>query len=1050
VVQAQGQDSVSLSHAAQERLHQHDVAGAVDLSRKALAAARREHPAGHEEIATSLWNLARMIESQGGYAEMKPLLRESLGIYEKTYGPDHVYVAEVLGALARAHAGTGDTPAAVSSMERALSILEKAKSEKHADYLVTLAAIHEAAGDYRRAQTAMERSIAVHAQRHGPDDPGLIDKVVRLGAYRYQLGDLRGALRHYARGLRLVEKRYGKDHIHSAMALQNMAVAYHELGDYVRAEQLYLKSLALKEKYVGDGHPDTAITLANIAQHYLSRGDPARARPYAERAVASYEAASPQSHGMAVALHRIGEVRDRLAEDAGAEQAHLRALAINEAIFPKDHVEVAGSLTHLTHFYLRHNQHAKALPLGERALAIFEVKLPPGNTRIASALELVAHARNDRTSLDLYRRVLAMREAAVGKNHPDVATSLVNIVLTLMEEGRRQEAIALQERNNAIREQHLVTLLGSGSDAQKQQTISNLTRDLDTTLTLHLDAPNDKRAARLAFTTLAQRKGRELDAVSAGYQNLRRSLSPDDHRLLDELSRTRAHIAAELGSAASSAATREKLSARAEELEARISARSAAFRRRQPVITFDTLRAAVPSDAAVVELVVYQPRAWNSPSWKCAPLHYAAYVLVRGKEPQGVDLGEAKPIDELVATLRRQLANPRADPRATAQALHRRVMAPLVPLLGSLRHVLVSPDGALNLVPFAALSDERGRYLVERYSFSYLTSVRDLIDGDAGERARGGTVVVADPDFGAIAAPGDTGARSGALGIAFDPLPASGQEASALALLLGKATTLRGTRATEEAIKRLRGPRILHIATHGFFLPEIDSDVANPCTRAAKLVRLEPTPQSDPMLASGLAFARANERGRAGRDGDDGVLTALEATSLDLSGTKLVVLSACQTGVGEVRNGQGVFGLRRALAIAGAETQVMSLWKVDDDATRDLMVHFYRGLRGGEARSEAMRKVQLAMLRRQSTAHPYYWSAFIVSGRDGPLGVEDRRSLGRPGEVAPSARGCACELTGAGDQPGALALVLCGAWLAALRHRRRRAARKASAAIQAA
>jgi hypothetical protein len=204
------------------------------------------------------------------------------------------------------------------------------------------------------------------------------------------------------------------------------------------------------------------------------------------------------------------------------------------------------------------------------------------------------------------------------------------------------------------------------------------------------------------------------------------------------------------------------------------------------------------------------------------------------------------------------------------------------------------------------------------------------------------------------------------------------------------------------------------------------------------------------MLASGLAFARANERGRAGRDGDDGVLTALEATSLDLSGTKLVVLSACQTGVGEVRNGQGVFGLRRALAIAGAETQVISLWKVDDDATRDLMVHFYRGLRGGEARSEAMRKVQLAMLRHEATAHPYYWSAFIVSGRDGPLGVEDRRSLGRPGEVAPSARGCACELTGAGDQPGALALVLCGAWLAALRHRRRRAARKASAAIQAA
>lgn len=133
----------------------------------------------------------------------------------------------------------------------------------------------------------------------------------------------------------------------------------------------------------------------------------------------------------------------------------------------------------------------------------------------------------------------------------------------------------------------------------------------------------------------------------------------------------------------------------------------------------------------------------------------------------------------------------------------------------------------------------------------------------------------------------------------------------------------------------------------------------------------------NPLLRSGLALAGANQ-GRSGDD--DGVLTALEASALDLWGTKLVVLSACDTGVGEVKNGDGVYGLRRALFLAGTESQLMSLWPVSDRSTRDLMIRYYEALVQDVGRGEALRRVQLQMLRSKVHSHPYYWASFILTG----------------------------------------------------------------------
>jgi CHAT domain-containing protein len=219
--------------------------------------------------------------------------------------------------------------------------------------------------------------------------------------------------------------------------------------------------------------------------------------------------------------------------------------------------------------------------------------------------------------------------------------------------------------------------------------------------------------------------------------------------------------------------------------------------------------------------------------------------------------------------------------------------------------------------------------------------------------------------------------------VKFLPLSGTAEEAKALSTIIRDVKVVVGAQATEESLKKVIGPRILHVATHGFFLPdEKEKPGQKQGSRQLQFTIGDSTKAApgidNPLLRSGLALAGANQR-QGGAD-EDGILTALEVAGLDLAGTELVVLSACETGLGDVRNGDGVYGLRRTLVIAGAKSQVMSLWQVSDAATRDLMVEYYKRLQAHEGAGEALRKVQLEMLQSSERSHPFYWASFIQSG----------------------------------------------------------------------
>ena len=307
----------------------------------------------------------------------------------------------------------------------------------------------------------------------------------------------------------------------------------------------------------------------------------------------------------------------------------------------------------------------------------------------------------------------------------------------------------------------------------------------------------------------------------------------------------------------------------------------------------------------------------------------------------------------------------------------------------------------------------QGHYLVERYAVTYLTSGRDLLRMQVARAGGSKPLVVADPSFGELATMEMASARRAAAPRSrrrsvttarnlsetyFAPLDGTAQEARTIQTLFPEANLLTGTRATESALKQIAAPRLLHIATHGFFLSEpgavANGSVAqvppsgnNARVQSVSTASVAPVTTrginanakiENPLLRSGLALTGANLRVSGAND--DGILTALEASGLNLWGTKLVVLSACDTGLGEVRNGEGVYGLRRAFVLAGAESLVMSLWPVSDYSTRNLMISYYKNLKLGMGRGAALRQVQLDLLKSNRQLHPFYWANFIQSG----------------------------------------------------------------------
>ncbi|MFM7904213.1 MAG: CHAT domain-containing protein [Microcystis sp.] len=389
---------------------------------------------------------------------------------------------------------------------------------------------------------------------------------------------------------------------------------------------------------------------------------------------------------------------------------------------------------------------------------------------------------------------------------------------------------------------------------------------------------------------------------------------------------------------------------------------------------------------------------------------YVAFVL-SSENPENVqmiEIGGRDRINKMIANFRSSIIGKyeernlevissqkndkkKQNSRESGIALRKAVFDPLVKNLGDCQHIFISPDGDLTRLPFEILPTDDSQRLIDNYSISYLSSSKDILRfGFKTDRQATDAIVIADPDFdyglGQHSSAIDkelnsSGRQSRDLNLEkleFKRLDGTRQEGIEIASLLGVEPWL-AEKAVKEKLESITSPLILHIATHGFFVEDQPETFHQEQLLSAGKSPI--TQQENPLLRSGLAFAGANWKQKQFRPPSEvgnGIITAEEVSNLDLSETELVVLSACETGLGDVQTGEGVFGLRRAFVLAGAKTLVMSLWKVPDQQTQELMTEFYRRLLWGEGRGEALRNAQLEM--RKKYPDPYYWGAFICQG----------------------------------------------------------------------
>jgi CHAT domain-containing protein len=786
-------------------------------------------------------------------------------------------------------------------------------------------------------------------------------------------------------------------------------------GEYGRAGDLFVSA----QKLCGDDAGCAAQVTHDLGVLHLVRGD----LPGAESAFRASHTSMPgtgEEHLAELVWVRAAWGRQGDAEEIlrVARAAHQHATVAGQAAHEDDALEAIATSLEAT----RAAYAGPLAPLQRNAMT--RHARGPGSVELADALHALSDAHAARGAFHqahaLLAHALILRRKSLGEMHPTIARTLNALSLLLVARGDIESALTIRDYTRSIMHTALETMLASASEEEILRHLTELRADTDALVSLHLGmVPDRSMAAHLVFDSILRDKSRALDVIAARtallrmhsrerirsyfgdwqpglftWETQRRQRQERAIAALEELGRLRAALADSTVRGGDPSAT-ARLERDIETLERQV-IELAGTRRIAYYTSTAMVQRQLPDRGALIELVQYRP--FDFRTWTSGAPRYAAYVLRADGQPSGVDLGPASEIDARVHELRQAIAARRPMERvmALARLVDDRLMARIRPLLGDARAVFVSPDGTLHLLPFAALVDEQGRYLVERFAFTYLDSGRDLVvQRRPASRARG-AVIIAAPDFDAAPLASEDSPFGGhermrSLDVDFfAPLPGTAQEAAALRGLLPEARIWTGDQATEALLARLQRPQILHVATHGIFLGETDASSGaaswgdGPAALGAGERRGRPR---DVLLRTGLALAGANRGLHGGHPPGhgDGLITGLEIASLDLLGTELVVLSACDTGLGVSMGDRGVSGLRRALAVAGAETQVLSLWQISDAGTIDLMKAYYQRVLAGAGRSAAMHETQRELLQRPASSHPFYWASFIVSGQPGPL-----------------------------------------------------------------
>ncbi|MFN7898767.1 MAG: tetratricopeptide repeat protein [Synechococcaceae cyanobacterium] len=976
---------------------------------------------------------AEALKAKGAYAEAALLWERILAIVEKDVGPEHPLIASCLNILALLYADQGRYREAEPLYKRSLTIREKAEVPEDPETVTSLnglAELYRAQGRYVEAEPLYKRALAISVKGLGPEHHYTAGSLNNLAGLYYSQGRYGEAESLFKRSLAIYEKADVSGKHKSTASLNNLAELYRAQGRYGEAESLFKRAIAIYERSLGTQHPSTATSLSNLAALYHSQGRYGEAESLLKRAMAIHEKVLGLNHFLtATSRINLAAVYSSQGRYGEAETLYKRTIAIYEKALGSEPGINVASLNNLGFLYFSQGRDGEAKPLYMRALSISEKALGPDHPQTATSLNHLAvlffRLGSYGDAEHLYKRSLAIREKALGPEHPSTASSLINLALMHLSQANALAAQPLLQRLNRAQANWLRRELPLQPRDLRNRLIDQQPDAFGTTFAL-LD--QNPAAAPLALESRLNRQG--LLAEIERRQALLKASSSETRRLAEQL----AGIDQQLASITLPPAQREPLLLQRQQLENQLYRLFPALKIEH--VTNAQVAAALKSAAPqglLVEFQTYRPYGKGSKGqaeWGAA--RYVALLLKPDGTIRALPLGPAAPIDAAVAEAVAASASSdrQAEAPARLAAVSQLLLKPLQAELAGVGELFVSPDGDLNRLPFAALpvGATTGPTLGESLRLRLLTTGRELVRLQQPAKGGNATTLITAPDFNTAipsskASQGLVGLGGGIRGAAasnpqpasaglrglgpWPALPGTAAEAKQLAPLLHPRVNRSGPQATASLVLQQQAPRILHIATHGFFLSDQQPQLAGspqagalqpratrgtagtaggPISPAPSLAQsLAPSLSFESLERSGLVFAGANQP--TANPADDGYLTAAEATAMDLEGTELVTLSACETARGSERTGEGLYGLQRALAVAGARSTLLSLWKVDDDLTALFMEELYKRLKAGEGRADALRNTQAWFRSNASSTlrDVRVWGAFQLSGDWRPL-----------------------------------------------------------------
>lgn len=911
----------------------------------------------HTDYASCLSAMAACQLYLGEFEEALSLYTEATDIWREAVGESHPSYAACLNDIGACLMYLGDYEQAITYHDKVKDIRREVRGERHPDYAMTLnnlGACYMFLGDYDKAIAYYMDALSIYREVFGDEHPSCAQTLLNLGNCYQDLDDFEKAISCTARSVEIYQKVFGEEHPYYITALNNLGSCYTELGDYEKGIRYYSRASDLMQELYGEDQPEYATSLNNLAICYEHLSDSEKAASYYEKALEIRREVLGEDHPeCAVTLHNLASLYYTQGDYEKSIEYNLAAMDIVREVLGEDHPYYATSLLNLGLCYDGLGDYGKAIEMLEESLRISREAFGERHSDCASVLGALG---------DIYRENGNYAESSrCFHEYVGIARDLVLAAFTYLPGSLRASYWApysnffqtglpfycqvLSEDPSFLQLSYDGALLSKGLLLNAETEIRKLILESgDASLvSLYEQYVQERLQLERLYELPASERTMDVDSLVQVCENLEQSLQKGSRSFGDYT--------------------------------------------RNLSVSWTDVRDALGEGEIAIE---FMEIVGENDS-----ISYGALTLKRGYDnPHYVDLFKA---DELAALKDKYASAGNPDGLIYGDAaLYDLVWKPLSRELEGVETIYFGPSGELYQTaieyaftgsgPFSdekniyrlsstrqlALPQERGQLLKSAVygGFRYGMPESALISDSrkyALREERGDLFFNVD----------SLGIRgAGGAGFGVSDLPGTEKEVSLVSEMLRRrgieVREVTGEDGTEASFKDLdgRGENVIHIATHGFYW-EGDARLA------------ERTNEDASMTRSGLLFSGANNALRKGyvrREGlEDGILTAQEIAQLDFRGADLVVLSACQTGLGEV-SGEGVFGLQRGFKKAGARTILMSLWEVDDEATQLLMTEFYKGLTAGKTKTEALKSAQAAVRgnKGRDFTSPYYWASFIL------------------------------------------------------------------------